>query len=250
MNILKKIFRKIFNTVLNPLGYQIAKIDEPDCIIDGDRTFSKIYKQCKQYTMTPKTRMYALYLAVKYVIDFNIAGDFVECGVWRGGSMMVVAITLKELGVNNRKIYLYDTYSGMSQPTQLDYTIYDQEYALINWENNRKKDHNNWCFIPIAEVRRNMAKTGYPQNNLIFVKGKIEETIPKKIPKQIALLRLDTDWYESTKHELIYLYPLLSQNGVLIVDDYCSWAGSKKAVDEYFSDQPILIDLEGMLVKR
>ena len=87
-----------------------------------------------------------------------------------------------------------------------------------------------------------MALTKYPENNIIYVKGKVEETIPKIIPSKIALLRLDTDWYESTKHELNHLYPILSKNGVLIIDDYGYWAGAKRAVDEYFFDEQILLN--------
>ena len=66
--------------------------------------------------------------------------------------------------------------------------------------------------------------------------------IPKYLPGEIALLRLDTDWYKSTQHELIHLYPLLVGSGVLIIDDYGHWQGAKKAVDEYFSDKKILLN--------
>jgi hypothetical protein len=67
----------------------------------------------------------------------------------------------------------------------------------------------------------------------------VEETIPQHAPEQISVLRLDTDWYSSTKHELMHLFPRLSKNGVLIIDDYGHWAGARKAVDEYFADQTI-----------
>lgn len=87
-----------------------------------------------------------------------------------------------------------------------------------------------------------MQSTNYPAEMLVFIKGKVEDTIPKTMPKHIALLRLDTDWYESTKHELLHLYPLLSKSGVLIIDDYGYWAGSKKAVDEYFSKGEMLLN--------
>ena len=77
-----------------------------------------------------------------------------------------------------------------------------------------------------------------------FVRGKVEDTIPKNMPEKIALLRLDTDWYESTYHELKYLFPLLSKNGVLIIDDYGHWKGAKKAVDQYFGENNIQIFLK------
>ena len=84
-------------------------------------------------------------------------------------------------------------------------------------------------------VKKNMASTDYPEENIIYIKGKIEETLPGYIPRKISILRLDTDWYESTKHELEHLYPILSPGGVLIIDDYGHFAGARKAVDEYFS---------------
>jgi hypothetical protein len=71
--------------------------------------------------------------------------------------------------------------------------------------------------------------------------GKVEDTIPADIPEKIALLRLDTDWYESTKHELIHLFPRLQKGGVLIIDDYGFWKGARKAVDEYFAENNIQI---------
>lgn len=186
--------------------------------------------------MTSIERMKALYKSVVYVIDSKIPGDFVECGVWRGGSTMLMALTLLELNETKRNIYLYDTFQGMPEPADEDYRVGDRSALAKNqW---KKK----WCFSPLAEVKKNMALTRYPKNKLIFVKGKVEKTIPKTIPSKIAILRLDTDWYGSTKHELIHLYPLVSKNGILIVDDYGYWAGSKKATDEYFTDKSVLID--------
>jgi hypothetical protein len=91
----------------------------------------------------------------------------------------------------------------------------------------------------LADVKRNMALTGIESDQMIFVKGKVEDTIPNTIPEQIALLRLDTDWYESTKHELIHLYPKLIKKGILIIDDYGHWKGCKEAVDEYFAQHKI-----------
>ena len=86
-----------------------------------------------------------------------------------------------------------------------------------------------------------MGSTGYPPEWVAYVEGLVEETITRSAPTRIALLRLDTDWYESTHHELVHLYPQLERGGVLIVDDYGHFAGARKAVDEYFADDPILL---------
>lgn len=209
-----------------------------DQVINNDGIFKEIYYKCKKYTLTSTERKFALYKAVQYIINNDIEGDFVECGVWKGGSTMLIAHTLLRLNATNRKIYLYDTFEGMVEPTKGDRLIgresIDTQYI---WEKRKK-----WCYASLDKVKKNMISTGYPEKNIIFVKGKVEDTIPSKIPSKISLLRLDTDWYESTKHELIHLYPLLSKNGVLLLDDYGCWAGAKKAADEYFKLNTILLN--------
>jgi len=193
--------------------------------------FIELYERVKDYTMVEKERCFALYQSVNYIIKNNIRGDFAECGVWKGGSCMLIAFLLLELGVTDRSIYLYDTFEGMVQPG-----IMDGEAEKRTWEEMRDENgHNNWCFSSIELTMMNMRQTGYPEEKIKFVKGKVEETIPVTIPSGLALLRLDTDWYESTKHELVHLYPLLERKGVLIIDDYGAWTGARKAVDEYFS---------------
>lgn len=196
-----------------------------------------VYNKIKQYTMTSIERVAALVLSVEYVIKRNIPGSFVECGVWKGGSVMAMALTLKELGVTDRLIYLYDTFEGMSDPTDKDERTFDGEKAinLLNSQSNNKINDATWAYSSLEEVKYNVKRTGYSEKNIFFIKGKVEDTIPDNLPGDIALLRLDTDWYESTKHELNYLYPHLSKGGVLIIDDYGYWRGSKEATDEYFS---------------
>ncbi len=238
---LKRVIKKFANL----LKYRIIRISNPvyDAVIYTDEKFRRIHDKCRQYTMTSDERMYALYKAVEYTVNSNIPGDFVECGVWKGGSAMLIAYTLLELNATNRKIYLYDTFEGMTNPTKEDFGLADKSKLAINqWKKEQGKNHCRWCYASLSEVEKNMVSTRYPTNNLIFIKGKVEETIPKTIPSKIAVLRLDTDWYESTKHELIRLFPRVSKNGVLIIDDYGCWAGSKKAVDEYFSNKPILLN--------
>lgn len=246
-----KSIKKFIKKSINLMGYNIINlkyinnniIPNYDPIIESDKRFKKIYERCFNYTITSKERMYALYKSVEYIIKTDVPGDFVECGVWKGGSLMLIAYTLLELNTTNKKIYLYDTFQGMTEPIDEDYYITNKNiFAKKYWEQSQKKDYNEWCYASIDEVKNNMLYTKYPENNIVYVKGKVEETIPKIIPSKIALLRLDTDWYESTKHELNHLYPILSKNGVLIIDDYGYWAGAKRAVDEYFFDEQILLN--------
>jgi len=188
--------------------------------------------------MTSAERINALIEATKYLVKEKIDGDFVECGVWKGGSVMAMALTLKEMG-EVREIYLYDTFSGMSAPSDVD-----GEAAMEMFSKTRtSEDSSQWLLSPIEEVEKNILETGYPKEKCHFIKGKVEDTIPMIIPQKIALLRLDTDFYESTKHELVHLFPRLSPKGVLIIDDYGCWQGARKAVDEYIIDNKLCIFL-------
>ncbi len=193
------------------------------------------------YTMTSPERVYALIDAVQYVVKNEVDGALVECGVWKGGSSMAMALTLKKLGVKDRELYLYDTFSGMSAPSDIDVSTRGTKAHDTFSKKKTSEDASDWCLSPLEEVKENVFGTGYPKEKTHFIKGKVEETIPETIPKEIALLRLDTDWYESTKHELVHLFPLLKPNGVLIIDDYGYWEGARKAVDEYISDNNIRI---------
>lgn len=209
--------------------------------IFADRDFMDIYGQVTGTTMTSVERMFALYQSIHYIVHKNLPGDFVECGVWKGGSAMIIGLTLKKLGVTDRRIYMYDTYEGMSEPTDNDKDIFGNPAEKLLKSSDKSAEI--WCYSTLEEVKGNMQRTGYPVNNIILVKGKVEETIPGTLPGTIALLRLDTDWYESTLHELKYLYPLVSSQGVLIIDDYGHWKGARKAVDEYFaSGEKILLN--------
>lgn len=215
-----------------------ARLEEKARIRDMEPQFIEIWNRCRPFTMTSVERGYALYKALEYVVRNEIEGDVVECGVWRGGSSMLCAYTLLELGDTARTIYLYDTFAGMSEPTVRDVTIGEQS-AVERWTRAQKDSYNEWCYAGLDEVKANLDGTGYPAARLRFIQGKVEETIPSVIAPSIAILRLDTDWYESTLHELMHLYPRLSPRGVLIVDDYGHWKGAREAVDRYIADQQL-----------
>ncbi len=213
-----------------------------------------IIEKVKPFTGTGSERLTALINSVKYLVSNKIEGDFVECGVWRGGSMMAAMYTLQALRAIPRDIHLFDTFEGMSEPSDRD-VMFDGQKAKDLLEGTEKKEGpgNYWCWASLGDVRQNVLATGYPKEKIHFVKGKVEDTIPKTAPEKIALLRLDTDWYESTAHELKHLYPRLSDKGVLIIDDYGHWQGARQAVDEFFSQQsfqPLFnrLDYTGRLV--
>ncbi len=199
-----------------------------------------IYERVKRYTMTTPERVAALCDAVRYVDANGIPGAIVECGVYRGGSAMAAALTC----TTSREIVLYDTFEGMSAPTAADERASDGRAAADLLDGAAKGDLI-WCYSGEGEVAANMRSTGYPEHLVRLVKGKVEDTIPGVAPDQIAVLRLDTDWYESTRHELTHLYPRLAPGGVLIIDDYGYWAGARKAVDEFFGGSLFLGRIDG-----
>ena len=191
--------------------------------------------QVEPFTMTSLDRRASLLGAVDHVVRHRIPGDIVECGVWRGGSMMLAALALMARGDTARELWLYDTFEGMSEPTAEDLSASGETAAAQLARTPRGE--GVWCEAGLGDVQANLASTGYPPERIHFVQGKVEATIPAWLPSRIALLRLDTDWYESTRHELKHLYPLLSRHGVLVIDDYGHWQGARQAVDEYFAAQ-------------
>lgn len=197
----------------------------------------------RPFTMTPPARIQSLLRLVDHISVEGVVGDMVECGVWKGGSIMSAAIRLLENNCRNRDIYLYDTFEGMSAPTENDVSPEGLSAADLLRDNTKDKSNHIWAYSPLEDVQRNMDSTGYPSVRVRYVRGKVEDTIPGILPRRIALLRLDTDWYESTLHELEHMYPLLESGGVLLLDDYGFWQGARKAVDEYFSrlaEPPVL----------
>ncbi len=190
------------------------------------------------YTLTPPERVAVLCQAVRYAVAAGLPGAFVECGVWRGGSSLAVVRTLLGLGVDDRDIYMFDTFEAMPAPGPQDVDLLgvaaSEYHAML--ERGDDYDHETYDFLPFESVQALLTGTGYPAARLHFVKGLVEDTVPGAAPDQIALLRLDTDYYSSTRHELVELYPRIAAGGVLLVDDYGHFRGCQQAVDEYLGE--------------
>ena len=250
MSMISKYAKAKVARAANALGYKIERLSPPPAVphyLQQDARYADIIKAVEPYTMTSYERIAALVDAVRYVARAKVEGAIVECGVWRGGSMMAAALTLlKENDI--RDLYLLDTYAGMSAPTDAD-VDHAGIPALGRYLESALFDRNQWCYANLDDVRANLASTGYPPERCHFIKGDVLKTIPCEKPSEIAILRLDTDWYESTMHELTHLYPKLSHGGIIIIDDYGHWRGCRKAVDEFFGQQgPFLcrIDFTGV----
>jgi len=185
---------------------------------------------------------WALYKAIEYVVKNKIPGDVAECGVWNGGAMLLAALALIHFGDTSRKIYLYDTFAGMPRPDEVD-KRWDGVPVLPTWEKHAATGAT-WGFGGTVDMVKAVLRTSnYPEENLVFVEGLVEDTLPGIRPEQLSILRLDTDFYNSTLHELTHLYPGLVSGGVLIIDDYGYFQGSRLATDKYIADNNLKIFL-------
>ena len=240
---------KTVNSISKKFGYRLIKIDKSnwsDAFVGISKFEKSILNICSKFSMTGFERMYFLIKAIEQIKNNKIQGDFVECGVWKGGNLILFQKMIEKLNIK-KKIYAYDTFKGMTDPGKFDYTFEKREAKEI-LSTLRKKKVDSKKNIVLAEcslddVTKNYKKNTKLNKNLHCIKGPVETTlkIKKNIPKKISILRLDTDWYESTKIELEILFPLLTKNGILIIDDYGYWKGAKKAVDQYFFKKPITL---------
>ena len=167
----------------------------------NDELFQKLLPVCAPNCMATSFGrfevIYSVYNNIKYIVQNEIPGDVVECGVWKGGLMQLAALTLLELGDTSRKIYLYDTFEGMPEPGVFDKDWNDNsphsKWESLRWENDASLGSRFGFGGSLEIVRSIMEETKYPSDNFVFVKGLVEETIPATCPTQIACLRLDTD---------------------------------------------------------
>ena len=253
------MIKNIIKKFLSTFSYEISKIQNYKPLIFNDKInveFETLFEICSKESLNiSKQRFLSLYQSLYYVYKNNINGDIVECGVFRGGSAMMMAHTMKKM--SNEKdekkfLWLYDTFEGMANAKEIDVNILNEK-AQDQLKSKKKKANNKdiWAFSPLDQVKKNINSAGYEEDKIIYVKGLVEETLKKNTPDKISLLRLDTDFYESTKVELEHLYPKIEKGGIIIIDDYGHWNGCKKAVDDYFSNKKNIyfnyIDYSGII---
>ncbi len=229
-----RIFRP--NRAVSPAQ---SKPDLADQLPDIDQATRQTIEQVRPFTMTSPERIAALCNSVEYICHNGIRGDIVECGVWRGGSILAAIQTLLRCDDRQRPVWLYDTFDGMTEPSSIDVDFLGRDAKNLLEQEQRDDPNSIWCCSQLEQVRALLGTTGYPTQLINYVEGPVEQTIPAEMPRHIALLRLDTDWYDSTRHELVHLLPRLVPGGVLIIDDYGHWEGCRRAVDEFFREQQV-----------
>lgn len=220
--------------VAAPVAAPVVAPKKAEFPVDYEDEYCATIRAVREFTMTSNDKLHALISATMYVHDFAIPGAIVECGVWRGGSMHAVARTLDNRGDRSRELYLFDTFEGMTEPSEKDerHDGLTAEHLLAT----TSRQGAVWAHASLEDVKRGFETVPYDLNRVHYVQGPVEQTVPDQAPEQIALLRLDTDWYESTKHELLHLYPRLVSGGVLLIDDYGWWKGSRTATQEFLKE--------------
>ena len=231
-----KYFKIIIKKILSLFNLRLSKLSEtPYVPIEADKEIAKFIDISSKFSMTGQARMYLLSQAILNVKEKKLEGDFVECGVWRGGNILLYKL-LNDFYSLNKTIFAYDTFEGMTKPENIDIDFMENS-ANRQLIVNKKSENliNVHCFSTIDSVKKNISKYSNLKN-INFIIGAVEKSLllEKNLPKKISVLRLDTDWYASTKIELEIMYPRLVRGGVLIIDDYGHWQGARKATDEYF----------------
>jgi len=223
---------------------------------NANATYEQVLASVRPFTMVPETRLRFMYDAIERVNQNGIAGDIVEAGVWKGGMSMIMAIAQLHTSLPGleRQSWLYDTFEGLPAPSADNDAHSKDIYEKIQsgemtpeQEKGWSVEQGKWNYGPEELVQKNMLATGFPKDQIHFVRGKVEDTLKalENLPEKIAILRLDTDWYESTKAELEILLPRLQPGGLLFIDDYCTWGGSRKAADEMLDMHAMPLVSEG-----
>ena len=229
-----------FNFIINKIGLNIDFMDDP-YPTEIEPKNKKLIEFVKPNSMSSNIRLHELINSIDYILRNNIKGDFVECGIWRGANLVVMQKLLERNEIDNIKVFGYDTFDGMSEPSKYDYDLIGNKAEDLMNKTPKKEGRGIWAYSTFQRVKNIIDNSVDSPENIKLIKGKVEETLiqKKNLPKKISLLRLDTDFYESTKVEMEVLYPLLVKGGVLIIDDYGHFKGARKAVDDYFQNQQI-----------
>ena len=236
------MLKKIIKKILNRFSYKIisnndwnAKVE--NLIVEATKEDIQEFEKVDEISLTSYPNRWSLIQSLKYIEENNISGEIVETGVYKGANLILINNFLTKSNMH-KKIFAFDTYEGQPDPSEKDFDI--KGTKMIEKFEVLKKKNVTPVFCSLENVKKNILN--YSENDLekiIFVKGKVEETLrsEKNLPNKISLLRLDTDFYDSIKISLEILYPRLCKGGVLIIDDYGHFKGAQTAVDDFFNNK-------------
>ena len=215
-------------------------VDEPDANQDDTARYAAEaithYQKGPAISMLPLARMDNLQFCITDVIQRGIAGDLVETGVWRGGATIFMRAMLKIFDINDRLVWAADSFEGLPEPDAERFPLEAKAFKSAAMTKYYKH-----LAVGLGEVRRNFEAYGMLDDQVKFLKGWFKDTLPTAPIKSIAVLRLDGDYYESTRDALSNLYDKVSVGGYIIIDDYGedSWTYCRKAVEEFRHERRI-----------
>jgi hypothetical protein len=236
--------RELYLDLLKHVLTDTLLATEPNADQDGMeylQGFINHYIRGRALTMVPLVRLHNLHRCAVDVIERHVPGDFIETGVWRGGTTIFMRAVLRAYASSDRKVWVADSFEGLPEP--------DADKYPIEAETHHGKvmssiyDH---FAVGLDEVRENFARFGLLDDQVRFLKGWFKDTLPAAEVSQLSVMRLDGDYYESTHDALLHLYPKLSPGGYVIVDDYGedTWTYCRRAVDGFRDkeglDQPLM----------
>jgi O-methyltransferase len=247
MNTAKDLYLDLLKKCLTDLIY--ADVQEKSNIhlepFDESKRINGIDHPTYAHTMIGLKRLDNLQFCIENILANNTPGDFIETGVWRGGAVIFMRGVLKAYSDHKRFVWAADSFEGLPMP---DIDRYPADEGDLHHE-------NKFLAVSLEQVKANFEKYGLLDEQVKFLKGWFKDTLPNASIKNLALIRLDGDMYESTMDALTHLYPKLSKGGFLIVDDYGAIPSCRQAIEDYrranfITDEIKTIDWTGVYWQR
>lgn len=232
-----------------PINMKLSRISEPERFVLVEPSVRKFVRP---NTMLPDARLSNIVASIDSVAKNDIRGAYVECGVWKGGSVLLAGLYLDKIGERNRDLHLLDSFSDICEPNhEIDGERAVQEVGGKEFAQGRLKETKMYQGLGIGystadQVKELLNCICYSAGSVFVHPGWFQDTLPtvKKRVGEIAILRLDADWYESTKVCLEALYDNVVPGGIIIIDDFFSYDGCRKAVEEFLKVNKINIIME------
>jgi len=213
----------------NLIGHylQNVKLSHPRSFFKSFRMMRLVYR-VRGYTAVFVPRLVALYKLSEEINQRSVPGDIVECGVYNGGSAAIMA-SLCEKSPLNRNVWLFDSFEGLPKPTDKD--------------GEEAPAYEGWCHGDLSKVKEVLRKLRIPQSRVHIVKGWFQDTFPSAQIRDIAILHIDADWYDSVKLCLENFYDSVQPGGYIVLDDYGDWEGCRIATDEFLKKRALDVKL-------
>jgi O-methyltransferase len=213
----------------NLIGYylQNVRLSRPGSFLNSLRMMRLVYR-VRGYTAVFVPRLVALYKLSEEINQRSLPGDIVECGVYNGGSAAIMASHCERSPVD-RNVWLFDSFEGLPKPTDKD--------------GDKAPAYEGWCHGDLSKVKKVLRKLRIPESRIHIIKGWFQDTFPSVQIRDIAILHIDADWYESVKLCLEKFYDSVQAGGYIVLDDYGDWEGCRIATDEFLKKRALDVKL-------